>query len=68
MSDQSKPGDKVGYVVLEQDKWGGWMETSSGLLDTIGQAVAQLTHYQGIAPGRTWAVGRVHLSMISRPS
>jgi hypothetical protein len=60
-------GDKVGYVALRQDRWGGWDETNSTQMDTIGQAVGLIRRYQEEDPKATYAVGRIELVMISRP-
>jgi hypothetical protein len=64
---RSKPGDKVGYIVLKADRWGGWDETPCVMLDTIGQGVGMVRRYQQDDPKGTYAVASVSLAMISRP-
>jgi len=66
MSDRGKIGDKVGYVLL-QDHAGEWVNVDGYEFDTIGQAVAMLRDYQEEDTRSTFAVGRTHLVMISRP-
>lgn len=60
-------GDKVGYVVVKQARWGGWDETNSAQMDTISQAVGLVRRYQEDDPRSTYAVARLELTMISRP-
>jgi len=66
LSDLGRIGDKVGYVVLKQDRWGGWDETNSTTMDNIGQAVGLVRRYQDDDSKGTYAVGRIELVMISR--
>lgn len=65
------PGDKVGYVVLELDRFGEWVTMPLPMLDSIGKAVGAIEGFQKIradaAAPATYAVGAVHLAMISRP-
>lgn len=60
-------GDKIGYVVVKLDRWGGWDETNCTQMDSIGQGVAMVRRYQDDDPKGTYAVARLELVMISRP-
>jgi hypothetical protein len=71
MTDRSKPGDKVGYVVLELDRYDDWVALPLPMLSSIGQAVGAIRGFEQIradaAMPATYAVGSVSLAMISRP-
>jgi len=60
-------GQRVGYVVVKQNPFGQWLDTDCPQLDTIGQAVGIVRHYQADRPETTFAVARLELVMISRP-
>ncbi|WP_455833728.1 hypothetical protein [Pseudarthrobacter siccitolerans] len=60
-------GDQVGYVVVKQDRWGGWDETNSVQMETCSQAVGMVKRYREDNPAGTYAVARLQLVMISRP-
>jgi hypothetical protein len=64
----SKIGENVGYTVLKADKWGGWDETPTISPLTIGQAAAQVDAYTRDNPGASYAIARLTLVMIVRPS
>ena len=64
---QAIPGQTAGYLVLKADRFGNWHETNAAMMDTIGQGVAMVRRYQDDDPTSTYAVGKVTLSMISRP-
>ena len=63
-----KIGDKVTYAVMKQNPFGQWLETDCPTMGTMGQAVGMVRHYQEDRPGSTFAVARLELVMISRPS
>ena len=63
---EGRIGDKVGYVVLELNRFGvGWSETGDGLFDSISEAVEMVGVYedrQNLAARKdTYAVARVEL-------
>lgn len=60
-------GDKVGYAVVKQNRFGQWLETDCPTMDTMGQAVGMVRHYQKDRPESVFAVARLELVMISRP-
>lgn len=68
------PGDKAGYVVLILDRFtpDAWNETPSGIFTSVADAVSMVDAYEGRQHGSanpdTYAIGKVTLSMISRPS
>jgi hypothetical protein len=68
---RSRPGDKVGYIVLELDRYDDWIALPLPLLGSIGQAVGAIRGFEKIradaAAPATYAVGSVSLAMISRP-
>lgn len=68
----SKPGDVVGYVPLELDRYGEWITLPGAhRVDSIAKAVAWIDAFkearQGAAMPGTYAVGKVTLAMIDRP-
>ena len=73
MNDRLRPGAHAGYVVLVLDRFtpNTWNETPSGIFGSIVTAVAMVGDYearqQGAEQQDTFAVGKVSLSMISRP-
>jgi hypothetical protein len=71
MADKSRPGDKVGYIVLELDRYDDWVALPLPLLSSVGQAVGAIRRFEQIradaAMPATYAVGSVSLAMISRP-
>lgn len=66
MSAESKAGDVAGYVLL-QEHAGDWVNVDDWQFDSIAKAVSMLEDYQEESPTVTYAVGRIQLSMISRP-
>ena len=67
-----KVGDVVGYVPMEQDRYGEWVTLPGAHhVDTIGKAAGWIDTFKqarrdAATPG-TYAIGRVQLVMIDRP-
>ena len=60
-------GDKVGYAVMQLDRFGLWSKASSVTFGDIGRAVATIEDFErhDDEPA-TYAVARLELVMISR--
>lgn len=72
MTTESQIGEVVGYVPLEQDRYGEWITLpGADRVDTIAKAVVWIDAFkearQGAAAPGTYAVGKVTLAMIDRP-
>ena len=66
-------GDVVGYVPLELDRYDEWVTLPGAhSVDTVGDAAAWIDAFKerrrGAAVAGTYAIGRVELVMIDRPS
>jgi hypothetical protein len=74
MNRSYKAGDTAGYVVLVLDRYRpeNWNTTLSGIYPNTSQALAAVNVFESEQEGTeyrdTFAVGRVDLAMISRPS